>query len=159
LRAIEVIAASLIVVGLFMALVERWASHGRPMDSLSLRDAIIIGLGQALALVPGVSRSGITLAFAMTVGLQRDAAARFSFLLSIPAVTAAAVFEMPTLMRDHTVGWAALIVGLTTAAASGYLSIRWLLRFLQTRTTYPFVVYRITLGLLLFAAILGGRLM
>lgn len=158
LRTLGVIALSLIVVGLVMAVVERVARHERGLESLSLRDALIIGLGQALALVPGVSRSGITLVFAMMIGLRRDAAARFSFLLSIPAVAAAAVFELPTLMHDREVGAAALVAGLTAAAVSGYLCIRWLLRFLRTRTTYSFVVYRVALGLSLLVAVLAGWL-
>ena len=158
LRSLAVIATSLIVVGLVMALVERMARHERSMDSLSLRDVIIIGLGQALALVPGVSRSGITLAVAMAIGLRRDAAARFSFLLSIPAVAAAAVFELPTLLHNRDVGIAALVTGLAAAAVSGYFCIRWLLRFLRTRTTYSFVIYRVALGLSLLAAVLAGKL-
>lgn len=158
LRTLPVIATSLIVIALVMALVERLARHERAMDSLTLRDAFIIGLGQALALVPGVSRSGITLAFAMALGLRRDAAARFSFLLSIPAVAAAAVFEIPTLMHNRQVGMSALLAGLAAAAVSGYLCIRWLLRFLRTRTTYSFVIYRLALGISLLAAVLAGKL-
>jgi undecaprenyl-diphosphatase len=158
LRSLAVIATSLIVVGIVMALVERLARHERTMDSLTLRDAALIGLGQALALVPGVSRSGITLAVAMAIGLKRDAAARFSFLLSIPAVAAAAVFELPTLLHNHDVGFSALLAGLTAAAVSGYLCIRWLLRFLRTQTTYSFVVYRVALGLSLLVAVLAGWL-
>jgi undecaprenyl-diphosphatase len=134
------------------------ARHQRGLEALTLRDALLIGVGQALALVPGVSRSGITLVFAMGVGLRREPAARFSFLLSIPAVAAAAVFELPTLMRDRGVGGMALLAGLAAAAASGYLCIAWLLRFLRTRTTYSFVVYRVLLGLGLLAAVSAGWL-
>jgi undecaprenyl-diphosphatase len=158
LRSLAVIGTSLIVVGLVMALVERLARHERPMDSLSLRDALIIGFGQALALVPGVSRSGITLAFAMAIGLRRESAARFSFLLSIPAVAAAAVFELPTLVHSREVQFPVFLAGLAAAAASGYLCIRWLLHFLRTRTTYSFVIYRVALGLSLLAAVLAGKL-
>jgi undecaprenyl-diphosphatase len=158
LRSLAVIGTSLVVVGLVMAMVEWLARRERAMDSLSLRDALIVGLGQALALVPGVSRSGITLAFAMAIGLRRDAAARFSFLLSIPAVAAAAVFELPTLLHNRDVGISVLLAGLAAAAVSGYLCIRWLLRFLRTRTTYSFVIYRVILGLLLLAAVLAGKL-
>jgi undecaprenyl-diphosphatase len=158
LRTLAVIGTSLIVVGLVMALVERLARHERAMDSLTLRDALLIGLGQTLALVPGVSRSGITLAVGMAIGLRRDAAARFSFLLSIPAVAAAAVFELPKLLHNHDVGISALLTGLVAAGVSGYLCIRWLLRFLRTRTTYSFVIYRVALGLSLLAAVLAGKL-
>ena len=158
LRTLAVIGTSLIVVGLVMALVERLARHERAMESLTLRDALLIGLGQTLALVPGVSRSGITLAVGMAIGLRRDAAARFSFLLSIPAVAAAAVFELPTLLHDREVGISVLLAGLAAAAVTGYLCIRWLLLFLRTRTTYSFVIYRVALGLSLLAAVLVGKL-
>jgi undecaprenyl-diphosphatase len=156
LRSILVIASSLIVVGIVMAIVEKTARHERTFESFTLRDALIVGVAQALALVPGTSRSGITLVAAMLLGFRRDAAARFSFLLSIPAVAAAGVFELPKLMRDHEVGTTALVTGLLVAAVSGYLSVAWLLRFLRTRTTYGFVVYRVILGLGLIAAVLGG---
>ncbi len=158
LRSLAIIGTSLIVVGLVMALVERLARHERTMDSLSLRDALIIGLGQTLALVPGVSRSGITLAFAMAIGLRREAAARFSFLLSIPAVAAAAIFEIPTLLHNRDVGISVLLAGLGAASVSGYLCIRWLLHFLRTRTTYSFVIYRVALGVSLLAAVFAGKL-
>jgi undecaprenyl-diphosphatase len=158
LRSILVIATSLIVVGLLMAIVEKTARHERPLESFTLRDALLVGLAQSLALIPGTSRSGITLVAAMLLGFRRDAAARFSFLLSIPAVAAAGVFELPKLMRNHEVGTTALVVGLATAAVSGYLSVAWLLRFLRTRTTYGFVVYRVVLGVGLIAAVLAGRL-
>lgn len=158
LRSILVIATSLIVVGLLMAVVEKTARHERPLEAFTLRDAVLVGLAQSLALIPGTSRSGITLVAAMLLGFRRDAAARFSFLLSIPAVAAAGVFELPKLMRNHEVGTTALVVGLATAAISGYLSVAWLLRFLRTRTTYGFVVYRVALGIGLIAAVLAGRL-
>ena len=155
LRSILVIASSLIVVGIVMAIVEKTARHERPLESFTLRDALIVGLAQALALVPGTSRSGITLVAAMILGFRRDAAARFSFLLSIPAVAAAGVFELPKLLHDHEVGATALVTGLLVAAVSGYLSVAWLLRFLRTRTTYVFVIYRVILGLGLIVAVLS----
>lgn len=158
LRSIAVIACSLIVVAVLMAVVEKIARHERPIDSFTLRDALLVGSAQCLALIPGTSRSGITIVAAMLLGFRRDAAARFSFLLSIPAVAAAGVFELPKLLRDREVGTTALVVALATAFVSGYLSVAWLLRFLRTRTTYGFVVYRILLGLGLIAALLAGTL-
>ncbi len=158
LRSISVIATSLIVVGVLMAVVEKTARHERPLEAFTLRDALLVGLAQSLALIPGTSRSGITLVAAMLLGFRRDAAARFSFLLSIPAVAAAGVFELPKIMRNQEISSAALLVGLATAAASGYLSVAWLLRFLRTRTTYGFVVYRVALGIGLVAAVLAGAL-
>jgi undecaprenyl-diphosphatase len=158
LRALWIIATAQVVVALALALVERAARRTRDFDDLRLRDAVTIGSAQALALVPGVSRSGITLLAAMAVGLKREAAARFSFLLSVPAVAAAGVFELPKVLRAHEVSGGVLLLGLTTAAVSSYASIAWLLRFLRTRTTIPFVVYRVALGLLIFGMLAAGRL-
>jgi len=149
LRSIAVIASMLVVVGVLMAVVERSSRFERAIESITLRDALLVGLAQALALVPGTSRSGITLVAAMLLGFRRDAAARFSFLLSIPAVAAAGVFELPKLLSNRDMSIAALLTGLAVAAVSGYLSVAWLLRFLRTRTTYGFVVYRVLLGITL----------
>jgi undecaprenyl-diphosphatase len=154
LRSIVVIASMLIAVGVLMAVVERTSRFERAIEAITLRDALLVGLAQALALVPGTSRSGITLVAAMLLGFRRDAAARYSFLLSIPAVAAAGVFELPKLLGNRDVGLAALLVGLTVAAVSGYLSMAWLIRFLRTRTTYGFVVYRVLLGIGLLVAVL-----
>jgi undecaprenyl-diphosphatase len=158
LRHLVVIAASLIVVGLVMGVVDLVAARRRGIDDLTLSDAVWIGLGQALALIPGVSRSGITIVGGMAVGLRREAAARFSFLLSVPAVAAAGVFELPKVLRTPGLAGAPLVVGLLVAAVSGYLSIAWLLRFLRTRTTFPFVVYRVLLGAALLIGVATGRL-
>jgi undecaprenyl-diphosphatase len=158
LRSLAVIGCSLVVVGVVMAVVERRAAHRRGIDDLTLRDAVWVGLGQALALIPGVSRSGITLVSAMAIGMRREAAARFSFLLSVPAVAAAGVFELPKVLRTPGLAGPPLVVGLLVAALSGYLSIAWLLRFLRTRTTLPFVIYRVLLGAALLIAVLTGRL-
>jgi undecaprenyl-diphosphatase len=157
LRALPIIATAMIVVGLGLAVVERLARHERDLAALLLRDAIIIGCAQALALVPGVSRSGITILAAMALGFRRDAAARFSFLLSIPAVAGAGIFELKHVLHSD-VGALPLVVGLCTAGATGYASIAWLLRFLRTRTTYPFVIYRVALGLGIFALLATGYL-
>lgn len=157
-RSLWVVATSMIVVALALAYVERSARHSRSYDTITLRDAVIIGCAQALALVPGVSRSGITILAAMAIGLRRDAAARFSFLLSVPAVAAAGIFELPKVLKSHEVTGAPLLVGLGLAFVAGYASIAWLLRFLRTRTTMPFVYYRVALGILILAMLLTGRL-
>jgi undecaprenyl-diphosphatase len=157
-RALWVIAAAQIVVGLALALVEKTSRKTRVFDDITLRDALIIGCAQVLALVPGVSRSGITLLAAMALGLERPAAARFSFLLSVPAVAAAGIFELPKVLKSHEVGGATLAVGLAAAVVASYASIAWLLRFLRTRTTIPFVVYRVALGTLIFGLLATGRL-
>jgi len=158
LRSLAVIAAAQIVVALGLALAERAARHTRQIEDMTMRDALTIGCAQALALVPGVSRSGITLLAAMSIGLRREASARFSFLLSVPAVAAAGIFELPKVLKAREVSGSALLLGLVVAAVTSYASIAWLLRFLRTRTTRPFIIYRIALGLLIFALLLAGRL-
>ena len=158
LRSLWVISAALIVVALALAWAERAARHTRDLDDIRLRDAMIIGCAQALALVPGVSRSGITLVAALAIGLRRDAAARFSFLLGVPAIAAAGVFELKPLLKAENLNGAALAVGLLAAAGAGYISIAWLLRFLRGRNTMPFVVYRIALGLLLLGLLFTHRI-
>ena len=130
LRSLRVIAIALIAVALLMAVADRFAAGKRDLPDVRLRDALLIGAAQALALVPGVSRSGITLVAGMALGLRRDAAARFSFLLSVPAIGAAGVFELPKVLAATDISTAALVAGLVAAAVSGYLSIAWLLRFL-----------------------------
>lgn len=157
LRALPVIATALIVVALALAIVERLARHQRTFEEIGWRDVLIIGGAQALALVPGVSRSGITILAAMAIGLRRDAAARFSFLLSIPAVAGAGIFEMKHVLHSD-VGVVPLLIGLLAAGITGYASIAWLLRFLRTRTMFPFVGYRIALGLAIFGLLAGGVL-
>jgi undecaprenyl-diphosphatase len=157
LRSLWVIAAAQIAVALALAVVERLARHRRAFEEIDWRDVMIIGCAQALALIPGVSRSGITILAAMAIGLKRDGAARFSFLLSIPAVAGAGIFELKHLLHSD-VGGLAMGVGLLTSAVTGYASIAWLLRFLRTRTMFPFIVYRIALGALLIALLASGRL-
>lgn len=153
LRTLQVIGTALIVVAIFMAIADRHSTRmgaeARDIDDLTLRDALIIGCAQALALIPGVSRSGITLVAGLALGLRRDAAARFSFLLSVPAIGAAGVFELPKVLHAQGLSATALIAGLATAFVSGYLSIAWLLRYLRTHATTAFVVYRVALGLFL----------
>jgi len=158
LRSLWVISVAVIFFTIELAFVERSARHNRDYDDIRLRDALIIGCAQALALVPGVSRSGITLVAALAIGLRRDAAARFSFLLGVPAIAAAGIFELKPLLKAHDTNVSALAVGLLAAAGAGYISIAWLLRFLRARTTMPFVVYRVALGALLLALLFGGRL-
>jgi undecaprenyl-diphosphatase len=158
LRSLAVIAGAQIVVALGLAFVERRASHSRDLDDMRMPDAVTIGCAQALALVPGVSRSGITLLAAMGRGLRREAAARFSFLLSVPAIAAAGVFELPKVMHARDVSGQVLLIGVVCAAVASYASIAWLLRFLRTRTTIPFVIYRLALGILIFAMLAAGKL-
>jgi undecaprenyl-diphosphatase len=153
-----VIAIALAVVALLLAVVEKTARHVRNFDEMTMRDALLVGCAQAFAVIPGVSRSGSTLMAAMALGFKREAAARFSFLLSVPVVAAAGVFEMPKVLHAHDLQGHTLVIGLVAAAVAGYASIAWLLRFLRARSTIPFVIYRVALGLLLIGMLATGRL-
>jgi undecaprenyl-diphosphatase len=157
-RSLWVVATALIVVGVIMCLVDRDPSQSKDDDALGLRDAILIGCAQACAVIPGVSRSGATMAMALALGLRREAAARFSFLLSIPAIGAAGVFELGDAI--HALGGGAalgpLALATVIAGVSGYASIAWLLRYLRTRSLLVLVLYRVALGLLLVALLVLG---
>ena len=162
LRSLYVIAGALIAVGLVMVVVDRIV-HGRdesrPLTSLTYADALLGGVAQSLALVPGVSRSGATICMALLLGFARSDAARFSFLLSIPAIAGAGIFEareaLRVLGRD---AWPALAVGTGVAAVSGYAAIAWIIKWLGSHDLTGFAVYRIGAGLALLGA-LAARLL
>lgn len=159
LRSLYVISASLIGLALILWWVERRATHARTVAEMTWADALWVGAWQALALIPGSSRSGTTITGGLWRGLKREDAARYSFLLSIPATTLAGVFELKHLLeapeRPSTM---ALVVGSVVAFASGMAAIAWLLRFLRTRSMTVFVVYRIVLGLVLLGLLQAGVL-
>ena len=160
LRSLYVIAGSLIVLGILLWVAEKKASLRREVKDIGWMDSQLIGLAQALALIPGSSRSGTTMTAAMFLGLTREAAARFSFLLGIPAIGAAGLFELQDLLKHGlgSAGLTSLMIGILTSALSGYLAIDLLLRYLRTRTTYVFAWYRIGLGLLLLGVLTAGVL-
>jgi len=161
LRSLYIISASLIILALILFIVERVASHKRTVEDMRWRDALIIGAWQAVALIPGSSRSGTTLTGALSLGLRREDAARYSFLLSIPATTLAGVFELKHLLESEAQGRPStltLVVGTVVAFASGWAAIAWLLRYLRTRSTMVFVVYRVALGLVLIGLLQAGVL-
>ncbi len=160
LRSLYVISGSLIVLGILLWVAERTAAFRREVKHIGWVDSQLIGLAQALALIPGSSRSGTTMTAAMFLGLTREAAARFSFLLGIPAIGAAGLFELRDLLKHglEGAGLSGLIIGVVTSALSGYLAIDLLLRYLRTKTTYVFVWYRIGLGILLLALLTAGVL-
>jgi undecaprenyl-diphosphatase len=159
LRSLYIISGSLIVLALILFLVERIASHQRTLNDMRWKDGIIIGLWQALALIPGSSRSGTTLTGALSLGLRREDAARYSFLLSIPATSLAGLFELKHLLEAETRPSAvALWTGTLVAFGSGWAAIAWLIRYLRTRTTLVFIVYRVALGLVLIGLLRAGVL-
>lgn len=153
LRSLTVIAATLIGLALVLAWAEKAGKRDREFAGLSFGEIQLIGLAQALALIPGVSRSGVTLTAALFLGLKRDEAARFSFLLGIPAIAAAGLFELKDLVEAgiDAAELNALAVGTAVSFVAGLAAIDGLLRYLKTRSTLIFIVYRILLG----GAILG----
>ncbi len=158
-RSLYVIAGSMIVLAIFLLIAERMASHRRTIDQMSMKDGVVIGLCQAVALIPGSSRSGTTLTGGLAVGLRREDAARYSFLLSIPANTLAGIFELRHFLRaTDRPSTLALLVGTTFAFVFGMAAIAGLLSFLRTHTTIVFVVYRIAIGLALLALLRSGYL-
>lgn len=158
-RSLYIIAGSLIVLAIILFVVERTASHKRTLQDMRWKDGIVIGLWQALALIPGSSRSGTTLTGGLSLGFKREDAARYSFLLSIPATTLAGVFELKHLLEATDRPSAlSLWVGTLVAFASGMAAIAWLLSYLRSRTTMVFVVYRVALGVLLLVLLQMGKL-
>lgn len=155
LRGLIVIGVACFVMAALLALAEIVAQHKRTMDHVSLADALIVGVAQVGALIPGASRSGSTLTGALFLGLKREEAARFSFLLGLPAITLAGLKEVYELHEVHlsTYGWSVLFVGLVVASISAFFAIWALLRVLERFSAWPFVVYRFLLGVLLVAAV------
>lgn len=152
-----VISGSLIGLAVVLTVAEIVGRQRRGMDDLRIWDAIIVGVAQSFALIPGSSRSGSTITGGLFAGLKRETAARFSFLLSIPAIAASGLLELPKALRSIDTGWLPLVVATIMAGVSGYLTIAFLLRYLARHTTYVFVAYRIALGLLLIFLLVSGR--
>lgn len=156
-KSTAVIAASLIGLALLLAAAEKMARHSKKLEQISLVDALLIGVAQAMALIPGSSRSGTTLTAGLFLNLTREAAARFSFLLSIPAVAASGLLQLPKVAGGAgSFGVLNLAAATIVSAIVGYAAIAWLLKFLSTNTTFSFVIYRIGLGLFLFALLFFG---
>ncbi len=153
-----VISFGLIAVALLLALAEVISSQQRNMSRLKFSDALSVGIAQVFALIPGFSRSGTTITAGLFVGLDRPTAARFSFLLSIPAIAASGILELIEVLRAHHVDWQSVAVATIAAAISGYFSIEFLLRFLQKYSSFLFVSYRVVLGLILIGLLLSGRI-
>ena len=152
-----VIATMMIVVAVLLAIAEFVGKRERSMEQLGIGDALAVGLSQVLALVPGSSRSGSTIMGGLFAGLTRETAARFSFLLSIPAIAASGVLELKEAMHKLPPGTRLpLIVATIVSGVVGYASIWFLLRFLRTHSTGVFIVYRLLVGSVVFFALLGG---
>jgi len=150
LRSGLVIAASTIGFGLVLWWSDAVGRQTRDLPALTMKDAVIVGLAQALALIPGTSRSGITMTAALFLGLKREAAARFSFLLSIPLILAAGLLKTLELSgQGEATDWSAMVLGAAVSFISAVVCIHLFLKFLERLGMMPFVIYRLLLGLLL----------
>lgn len=159
-RDLYLIGTTLVLLGLVLLAAERVGKRTRKIEDITTRDGVGMGFAQALALVPGVSRSGATITAGLFLGLDRTAAARFSFLLSVPAVVLSGLFELRDFVGsggDDT-GVAELIVATVLAFAVGYASIAFLLRYLASHSTYVFVAYRVVLGAAVIALAAAGAI-
>ena len=158
-RDLRVIGVTLILLALALLAAERISRGVKQLPEVTWQDSFWIGVAQALALVPGVSRSGATITAGLFRGLKRDAAARFSFLLATPITAAAGLSQILQVVRaglapDERVGF---LAGMIASAIVGYLAIAFLLRYLRRHSTLPFVAYRISLGIFLLAWLASGR--
>ncbi|MCZ7461600.1 undecaprenyl-diphosphate phosphatase [Streptomyces sp. WMMC940] len=160
-RDLRLTATMLIVMGIVLGVADRLAARDetggkhrvvrerKSLRDLSVKDGLIFGVCQAMALIPGVSRSGATISGGLLMGYTREAAARYSFLLAIPAVLASGVFELKDAGEGH-VAWGPTVFATVIAFAVGYAVIAWFMKFITTKSFMPFVVYRIILGILIF---------
>lgn len=158
-RSLWIVGTTFVVLGVVLWVADRTGRRVRALESLTVRDALAIGVAQVAALVPGVSRAGATISMALFLGYQREAAARFALLLAIPAVLGAAALEWRSAMGEdaaYSLGPTALAT--VTSFVAAYAAIAWLLRWLQTRTYTPFVAYRIAGGVVILGLLSAGVL-
>ena len=140
------VSVALIAAGIILFVSDTTGEKNRQINSITLKSAILIGIAQAIAIIPGVSRSGITIAAALFLGLSGKDAARFSFLLATPIILGAGLIKLPDILNSGIDG--IFIAGFMSSAIAGFLSIKWLLKYLQTKNYFIFVIYRIILGIL-----------
>lgn len=156
-RNLWVIGTTLIVLGIVLGIAERIGRKTKPIEELSPRDAVLFGVAQAGAIVPGVSRSGATISMGLVLGYERAAATRYAFLLAIPAVVGAGVYKLKDIGDgSNAYGWGPTIVGTVVAFAIGLAVIHWLLKYVSTHSYAPFVAYRVGLGALVLILVGAG---
>ena len=157
-RSLTLIGSALIVFSFVMLYAERVATRDRSLDELDGRDGLFIGVAQALALIPGVSRSGATISAGLLRGFDRESAARYSFLLSVPAVVLSGLFELRHIGEKGGAPVGATVIATLLSFVVGYAAIAWLLRYLASHTLGVFVVYRIALGVIVLALVAAGAI-
>ncbi len=157
-RNLYLVATMLIFFGVILGLADRYGRKIKSIDRLKFPDALAFGLGQALALIPGVSRSGATITTGLALGYDRVAATRYAFLLAVPAVLGSGLYEATKIADQQNVQWGQTILATVIAFFVGLAVITWLLRWLVTRTFTPFVIYRVLLGILVLVLLATGTL-
>ena len=159
-RSLYLIAATLIIFGLLLGVIDHYGRKMKDLDALGARDGIAYGIAQSLALIPGVSRSGATIAMGRALGYKREAALRYSFLLAIPAVLGSGAFELFNSLSKplNSFSLGETFVATLTAFTVGYLVISWLMKYVQTKSFMPFVIYRLLLGTLLLILLSTGAI-
>ncbi|MEY9211266.1 undecaprenyl-diphosphate phosphatase [Thermobifida halotolerans] len=157
-RDLRLIALTLIVFGVLLGAVDRYSRKHRELTDLNIRRGVIYGLFQMLALIPGVSRSGATVTGGMLLSFKREAAARYAFLLAMPAVFASGVYKLKDIGGEQYAGVGATIIGTVVAFVVGYAVIAWFMRFISTNSFMPFVYYRVALGILILVLVSFGVL-
>lgn len=158
-RNLWVMAFMLIGLGLMLGLAERLGRKSRPIETLTMRHAILFGLAQACAIVPGVSRSGATITMGLMLGYERRAATRYAFLLAIPAVVGAGIYKLKDIPGgENAYGTMPTVVGTVVSFFVGIAVIHWLLQYVSTRSFAPFVIYRVVLGLAVIGLLSFGVL-
>ena len=159
-RSLYLVAATLIIFGLLLGVIDQYGKKMKDLDALGARDGIAYGIAQSLALIPGVSRSGATIAMGRALGYKREAALRYSFLLAIPAVLGSGAFELFNSLSEplNSFSLGETFVATLTAFTVGYLVIAWLMKYVQTKSFMPFVIYRLLLGTLLFILLATGAI-
>jgi undecaprenyl-diphosphatase len=159
LRNLWITAAMLAGFGVVIGVADRFARNARPLTSLTWGHGVVFGLAQSLALVPGVSRSGATISAGLALGYTREAAARYSFLLAIPAVVGSGFFKLADISGDPVPpAWGPILLATVISFVVGYAVIAWLLRYISTHNFMPFVVYRLGLAALVAVLLLTGVL-
>ena len=157
-RNLWLVASTLIIFGLILGLADRLGRKTKAIEELNARDGILYGFGQALALIPGVSRSGASISMGLALGYTREAATRYAFLLAIPAVMASGLFEATQIGSGPAPEWGPTILATVIAFVVGYAVIAWLIRYISTNSYMPFVIYRLCLGTLIFVLLGAGVL-
>ena len=158
-RSLWLIASTLIIFGLILGFADRVGRSQKDLTTLNARDGLIYGFAQSLALIPGVSRSGATIALGRFLGYKREAALRYSFLLALPAVFGSGLYELKKALGDSSVSvysMPEILIATVTAFVIGYAVIAWLMKYISTKSFTPFVIYRVVLGSALLVALATG---